>query len=84
MKRKVIALLTMISLILSGLTVFATNGDIKQTLYTTDIITQFDNKQIKGYSLDGRMMIALEDLADYGYTVNYDNDNRMLFVNKTH
>lgn len=30
------------------------------------------------------MMIALEDLADYGYTVNYDNDNRMLFVNKTH
>lgn len=53
--------------------VYANNGDISSTLYNTDIITYFDGKQIEGYSLDGRMMICLEDLKNYGYTVEYDD-----------
>lgn len=51
MKIKLITLLTMVSLIFSGLTVFATNGDIKQTLYTTDIITQLTTSKLKVIAL---------------------------------
>lgn len=65
-----------------NLAVYANNGDISSTLYNTDIITYFDGKQIEGYSLDGRMMICLEDLKNYGYTVEYDDSIRTLFVNK--
>lgn len=57
-------------------------GAIADTLYNTDIITYLDGKQIKGYSLDGRMMICLEDLRNYGYAVEYDDSIRTLFVTK--
>ncbi len=66
-----------------AVTVHAEIGDIKQSIYTTDIITTIDGLQIQGYSLDGRMMIVLEDLQNYGYTVAYDDSVRTLFVNKT-
>ena len=63
-----------------GATAYAAVGDIADTLYNTDIITYLDGKQIKGYSLDGRMMICLEDLRNYGYAVEYDDSIRTLFV----
>lgn len=65
-----------------GATAYAAVGDIADTLYNTDIITYLDGKQIKGYSLDGRMMICLEDLRNYGYAVEYDDSIRTLFVTK--
>ena len=65
-----------------GAAAYAAVGDIADTLYNTDIITYLDGKQIKGYSLDGRMMICLEDLRNYGYAVEYDDSIRTLFVTK--
>lgn len=40
---------------------YAANGDIAGTIYTTDILTQVDGKDITSYSLDGETLIALED-----------------------
>ena len=46
--------------------VYAANGDIKDTIYTTDILTQVDGKNIQSYSINGETLIALEDLENYG------------------
>ena len=62
---------------------FAANGDIVCPIYTTDIITKIDGREIHGYSLNGRMMIALEDLVPYGYSVSWDGDTSTLIVLKT-
>lgn len=69
--------------LLMGTAVYSAPGDIKQPYYTTDILTYMDGIPIQGYSLNGRMMIALEDLVDYGFSVSYDDTIRTLFINKT-
>lgn len=63
--------------------VYAANGDIKDTIYTTDILTQVDGKNIQSYSIDGETLIALEDLENYGYTVYYNDNIRSVFITKT-
>ena len=71
------------ALLLAGVPAFAANGDIVCPVYTTDIITKIDGREIQGYSLNGRMMIALEDLVPYGYSVSWDGDTSTLIVLKT-
>ncbi len=51
-------------------------------IYSTDILTYMDGAPIQGYAIDGRMMICLEDLANYGFSVCYNDEARALFVNK--
>ena len=62
---------------------YAANGDIAGTIYTTDILTQVDGKDITSYSLDGETLIALEDLEQYGFNVKYDDSIRTVFINQT-
>ena len=61
---------------------YAANGDIKSTIYSTDILTLVDGKPIESYNIGGQTMIALEDLEDYGFSVYYSNEERLLIVNK--
>ena len=68
MKRKFCAAILCMCLSTSA-AAYAAVGDISNTLYNTDIITYLDGKQIKGYLLDGRLMICLEDLREYCYTI---------------
>ena len=60
----------------------AASGDAVRPIYTTDILTEMDYIQIQGYAIDGKMMICLEDLANYGFSVYYNDEARALFVNK--
>lgn len=62
--------------------VHAANGDMIQPIYSTDILTYMDNIPIQGYAIDGKMMICLENLEDYGFNVYYNDEARVLFVNK--
>lgn len=62
----------------------ANQGDIVHSIYSTDILTLVDGRPIESYNIGGQTMIALEDLSDYGFTVNYDDSARLLIVNKTH
>ena len=71
------------ALILASSAVFAANGDIAGDIYTTDILTQVDGRDIPSYSLDGEMLIALEDLEPYGFSVRYDDSIRTVFINQT-
>lgn len=58
-------------------------GDIVDTIYTTDILTRVNGADIASFSIEGRTLIAMEDLRDYGFTVAYDDSIRTLFVNQT-
>ncbi len=70
-------------ILLSTVLATAESGDIKQPYFTTDILTYMDGIPIQTWSLNGRMLIALEDLESYGFSVSYDENIRTLFVNKT-
>ncbi len=58
-------------------------GDIAETIYTTDILTRVNGRDINSFCVDGETLIAMEDLRDYGFTVTYDDSIRTLFVNQT-
>lgn len=66
-----------------GISASAANGDIAGTIYSTDILTQLDGRDIPSYNIDGRTMIALEDLEQYGFNVKYDDSIRAVFINDT-
>lgn len=68
---------------LSSITANAANGDIAGTIYTTDILTQIDGRNITSYNIDGQTLIALEDLEQYGFNVKYDDSVRAVFINQT-
>lgn len=70
-------------ILLNTVSAAAESGDIKQPYFTTDILTYMDGIPIQTWSLNGRMLIALEDLESYGFSVSYDESIRTLFVNKT-
>ena len=73
------------TLLISNITNIAAKaapGDVIQPIYSTNILTYVDGIPIQGYSIDGKTMICLEDLADYGFSVYYNNEARALFVNK--
>ena len=56
------------------------NGQVTGKICNTDILATLDGFPIESYSLDGKTAVALEDLSDYGFKVEYDNDRRQLFV----
>ncbi len=58
-------------------------GDIAETIYTTDILTRVNGRDINSFCVDGETLIAMEELRDYGFTVTYDDSIRTLFVNQT-
>ncbi len=62
---------------------YAANGDTVCPIYSTDIITKLDGYEIQTYSLNGRMMIAVEDLVPYGYSVSWDASANTLIAVKT-
>lgn len=63
-------------------TVSAATGDTIRPIYSTDILTYMDGIPIQGYAIDGKTMICLEDLENYGFSVYYNDEARALFVNK--
>lgn len=80
---KKILIIGLFLLMFNAVSANAANGDVIQPIYSTDILTYMDGIPIKGYAINGQMMICLEDLSDYGFSVHYDDEARCLFVNKT-
>jgi len=68
--------------IFASIATYAANGDIMQPIYGTDITTNVDGIPIQGYNIGGSTLICLEDLANYGFSIYYNNEARCLFVNK--
>ncbi len=76
-----ICTLCTVLLILCG-TVFSSAqvGDIVSDIYSTDILTYIDGEPIQGYAINGKTVICVEDLTNYGFTVMYDDSIRTLFA----
>ena len=70
-------------LTLLTITAHAEIGDVKATIYNSDILTKVHGLEIDSFCIDGVTLIKAEDLRDYGYTVTYDDTVRALFINKT-
>lgn len=83
MKKLISSLLILTGCVFSGAAAYAAYGDIVGEIYTTDILTQIDGKDIVSYAIDGETLIAVEDLEAYGFNVKYDDSIRTVFVNHT-
>lgn len=83
MKKLISSLLILTGCVFSGAAAYAANGDIAGEIYTTDILTRIDGKDITSYAIDGETLIAVEDLEAYGFNVKYDDSIRTVFVNHT-
>lgn len=46
----------------------------------TDIVARIDGTPIRSYNIDGYTVIIAEDLKNYGFNVNFDNEKRILYV----
>ncbi len=55
-------------------------GAIAGKYYETDIKTILDGKEIKGYNIGGRTYISAEGMRDFGYIVDWNNDDRTLKI----
>ena len=49
-------------------------------IYVTDINVEFNGKRINSYSIGGEMLIRPEDMAGDGISVEYNDDERMLYM----
>lgn len=83
MKNRVLVAGIIMGIVCFGSAAYAEVGDVVGKIYTTDILTQVDGRDIKSYSIDGKTLIALEDLADYGFNVYYNDNIRSVFVTRT-
>ncbi len=55
-------------------------GAVRGNYYETDIVTLLDGKPITSYNVGGRTYILAEEMADFGYIVQWDEKSRRLTV----
>lgn len=74
-------ILTAAACICTAASVYAQDvGDVIGTVYTTDIITLVDSVPIPSYSIGGTTAIALSDLREYGFDVQFNEETRRVDV----
>lgn len=87
MKYKFLKLSTL--LILTGLlsTVATAANESEQSVgmclghvYSTDIVTYVDGMPITSYNIGGKTVIAAKDLMEYGFQVNWSEEDRTVFI----
>ncbi len=55
-------------------------GAVAGSYYHTDIVTYFNNTAIESYNLDGRTVFPATLLRDFGYSVQWDAENRRVLI----
>lgn len=58
-------------------------GDVAGQYYYTDIKTYLNGKEIESYNIGGRTFIVAENMRDYGYDVDWNEENRTLSISKS-
>ncbi len=79
--KKLLILSLFLLLLFCATGAYAANGDIIGAIYSTDIIADINNVPVESYSLNGKTAIILEDLAQHGANVVYNDAARTLIVN---
>ncbi|MBO5408101.1 MAG: hypothetical protein J6A61_01665 [Clostridia bacterium] len=84
MKKMVTAMLLACIMMVSAFSVtsYAKTGDnIGYTQYT-DIIASINDYNIQSYNIDGYTAVVAEDLANYGFDVQWDEGTRSLYITR--
>lgn len=58
-------------------------GEVVDRVLATDIRAFINGYEIPAYNIGGRLGVVAEDLADYGFTVEWNGDARTLTVNRS-
>jgi len=78
MKKSIYLLLTLTLFVLLPFSVSA--DEIIGEVYTTDITAYINGYEIPAYNIGGSVAVAVADLRNYGFTVEYDNTLRQSSV----
>lgn len=79
--KKIIAVILILVTIL-GFTANAKVGDVIGTAYNTDIVAYINNYAIPSYAVNGQSVIVAEDLRNFGFYVNWNDEERSLTISK--
>lgn len=82
MKKRILSVLAAFLMVssLPAVPVSAKTGDIAGAVYYTDIRAYVDGYPIESYNVDGSTAVCAEDLANYGFSVFWYADSRLLEV----
>lgn len=81
--KKITALLSATALGMSAVTVGAADiGDVIGTVYHTDIVAYINNYAIPSYAANGTSVVVAEDLREYGFDVEWNDDLRRLTITR--
>lgn len=82
MKYKIAAVFTAIMCMsVTGVSAYYIGETIDTVIYSS-IDTYINNYPIYAYHLHGRQLICAEDLRDYGFTVDWSNEDRALYISR--
>lgn len=85
MKKIIALLMTTVLFIMSTTSVFAYRiGDVIGASLVTDIVAQINGYDIASYNCQGFTYVIAEDLANYGFGVNYNNYTRTLSITRNY
>ena len=83
MKKLLTLLLTFIMMFVCTTGVGAANiGDVVNSTLYTDIVAKINGQDIASYNVDGFTVVVAEDLANYGFSVEWRGDERALYITK--
>lgn len=70
-----------LSMSIMGFAAQAAVGDVAGKIYTTDIAADIDGMPIKSYNIGGKTAIVIEELREYGFSVEWKPEERLLIAN---
>lgn len=79
LRRYTAVIVCLAALVQASANIHAQNtGDVIGNIYSTDIVAYIDDMPIRSYNIGGRTVIAVEDLRDYGFDVEWNETCRIL------
>lgn len=80
--KKILSVIMTFALMLScSVSVFADIGDVAGNIYSTDIVAYIDGMAIPSYNIGGQTAVIAEELIDYGFSVVWNEERRVLVIN---
>lgn len=78
--KKIVSFLLILCMCTSSMSVYAKNGDILTYSKATDIVAYINHYAIESYNINGITCVGAEDLGNFGFTVEWNPDNRSLYI----
>lgn len=85
MKKKIVSIiLSAIMLVLQFVPAYGAIGDVEGYTTYTDILAYINNYLIESYNINGYTVVIAEDLVNYGFNVEWNDENRTLNITRNY